>query len=41
MKGLKKKRRIQIIVLAFVALGLSTALIGYALAGRRTAARRR
>jgi cytochrome c-type biogenesis protein CcmE len=31
MKGLKKKRRIQIIVLAFVALGLSTALIGYAM----------
>lgn len=31
MKGLKKKRRIQIIVLAFVALGLSTVLIGYAM----------
>lgn len=31
LKGLKKKRRIQIIVLAFVALGLSTALIGYAM----------
>jgi len=31
MKGLKKQRRIQIIVLAFVALGVSTALIGYAL----------
>ncbi len=31
MKGLKKKRRVQIIVLAFVALGLSTALIGYAM----------
>ncbi|MGV6848504.1 MAG: cytochrome c maturation protein CcmE [Marinibacterium sp.] len=31
MKGLKKQRRIQIIVLAFVALGLSTGLIGYAL----------
>ena len=31
MKGLKKQRRIQIIVLAFVALALSTALIGYAL----------
>jgi cytochrome c-type biogenesis protein CcmE len=31
MKGLKKKRRIQVIVLAFVALGLSTALIGYAM----------
>ena len=31
MKGLKKKRRIQIILLAFVALGLSTALIGYAM----------
>ena len=31
MKGLKKKRRIQIIALAAVALVLSTALIGYAL----------
>jgi cytochrome c-type biogenesis protein CcmE len=31
MKGLKKKRRIQIIVVAAVALGLSTALIGYAM----------
>ncbi|WP_102109898.1 cytochrome c maturation protein CcmE [Oceaniglobus roseus] len=31
MKGLKKKRRIQIIVLAFVALAGSTALIGYAM----------
>ena len=31
MKGLKKQRRIQIIVLAFVALALSTALIGYAM----------
>ncbi len=31
MKSLKKQRRIQIIVLAFVALGLSTALIGYAM----------
>ena len=30
MKGLKKKRRIQIIALAFVALALSTGLIGYA-----------
>jgi cytochrome c-type biogenesis protein CcmE len=30
MKNLKKKRRIQIILLAFVALGVSTALIGYA-----------
>ncbi|MBR9765161.1 MAG: cytochrome c maturation protein CcmE [Rhodobacteraceae bacterium] len=30
MKGLKKKRRIQIIVLAFVALGLAVGLIGYA-----------
>ncbi|MCE8421746.1 cytochrome c biogenesis protein CcmE, partial [Rhodovulum sulfidophilum] len=30
MKGLKKKRRIQIIALAFVALAGSTALIGYA-----------
>ncbi|PIE18150.1 MAG: cytochrome c maturation protein CcmE [Proteobacteria bacterium] len=31
MKTLKKKRRIQVIVLAFVALGVSTALIGYAM----------
>ena len=31
MKGLKKTRRIQIIVVACVALGLSTALIGYAM----------
>ena len=30
MKGLKKTRRIQIIVVAFVAIVLSTALIGYA-----------
>lgn len=31
MKTLKKKRRIQVIVLAFVALALSTAMIGYAM----------
>lgn len=31
MKGLKKQRRVQIIGLAFVALALSTALIGYAM----------
>lgn len=31
MKGLKKQRRIQIILVAFVALALSTALIGYAM----------
>jgi cytochrome c-type biogenesis protein CcmE len=31
LKGLKKKRRIQIIAVAAVALTLSTALIGYAL----------
>ena len=31
MKGLKKTRRIQIILLAFAALALSTALIGYAM----------
>lgn len=31
MKGLKKKRRIQIIVVAVVALALSTGLIGYAM----------
>lgn len=30
MKGLKKKRRIQIIALAFVALAVSAGLIGYA-----------
>jgi cytochrome c-type biogenesis protein CcmE len=30
MKSLKKKRRIQILVVAALALGLSTALIGYA-----------
>ena len=30
MKNLKKKRRIQVIVLAFVALAVSTALIGFA-----------
>ncbi len=30
MKGLKKKRRIQVIALAFVALALSAGLIGYA-----------
>ncbi|WP_288928463.1 cytochrome c maturation protein CcmE [uncultured Maritimibacter sp.] len=30
MKGLKKKRRVQIIVVAFVALALATGLIGYA-----------
>lgn len=29
MQGLKKKRRIQIIITAFVALAISTALIGY------------
>lgn len=29
--GLKKRRRIQIIIAAFVALGLSTAVIGYAM----------
>jgi cytochrome c-type biogenesis protein CcmE len=29
MKGLKKQRRVQIIVLAFVALAVSTALVGY------------
>jgi len=33
MKGLKKKRRIQVIVLAVVALAVSTATIGYALRG--------
>ena len=31
MKGLKKKRRVQVIVLAAVALVISTALIGYAM----------
>lgn len=31
MKGLKKKRRVQIIIVAFVALALSTALIGWAM----------
>lgn len=31
MKGLKKQRRIQVIILAFVALALATALIGYAM----------
>ncbi len=31
MKGLKKQRRVQIIVVAAVALVLSTALVGYAL----------
>lgn len=31
MKGLKKQRRIQVIVAAFAALAISTALIGYAL----------
>lgn len=31
MKGLKKKRRIQVIVVAAVALALSTALVGYAM----------
>lgn len=31
MKGLKKKRRIQIIIVAVVALALSTGLIGYAM----------
>lgn len=31
LKGLKKQRRIQVIVLAFVALGIATALIGYAM----------
>ena len=31
MKSLKKTRRIQVIVVAFVALALSTAIIGYAL----------
>lgn len=31
MRGLKKKRRIQLIIAAFVTMGLSTALIGYAM----------
>ena len=31
MKGLKKQRRVQVIVLAFAALILSTGLIGYAM----------
>jgi cytochrome c-type biogenesis protein CcmE len=31
MKGLKKQRRIQVIVLAFVALAAATGLIGYAM----------
>lgn len=31
MKGLKKQRRIQVIVLAFVALSVATALVGYAM----------
>lgn len=31
MKGLKKKRRIQVIVLAFVALFVATGLVGYAM----------
>lgn len=31
MKSLKKQRRIQIIIVAFVALALSTGIIGYAL----------
>ena len=31
MKGLKKRRRVQVILAAFVALVVSTALIGYAL----------
>ncbi|MFC2967170.1 cytochrome c maturation protein CcmE [Acidimangrovimonas pyrenivorans] len=31
MKGLKKKRRVQIIIVAAVALVLSTAMIGYAM----------
>jgi cytochrome c-type biogenesis protein CcmE len=33
MKGLKKKRRVQIIVVTAVALAASTAMIGYALRG--------
>ena len=31
MKNLKKQRRIQVIILTFIALGLSVALIGYGL----------
>jgi len=31
MKGLKKKRRVQVIILAAVALAISTGLIGYAM----------
>lgn len=31
MRGLKKKRRIQVIVVAFVALAVATGLIGYAM----------
>ncbi len=31
MRGLRKKRRIQVIVLAFVALAVATGLIGYAM----------
>jgi len=31
MKGLKKKRRIQVIIVAIVALALSTGMIGYAM----------
>lgn len=31
MKGLKKKRRVQVILLAVVALAISTGLIGYAM----------
>ncbi|AXX98227.1 cytochrome c maturation protein CcmE [Profundibacter amoris] len=31
MKGLKKKRRVQVIIVAFVALAISTGLIGYAM----------
>ena len=31
MKSLKKTRRIQVIIVAFIALGLSTAIIGFAL----------
>ncbi len=33
MKGLKKQRRIQVIIAAVVALSLSTAMIGYAMRG--------
>jgi cytochrome c-type biogenesis protein CcmE len=31
LKGLKKKRRVQLIVLAFVLVGAATALVGYAM----------